>query len=321
MRRRTFRCPQSTTLMTPVTIFLDLSGFLWRCFLDQAQLLKHKFQGIGNLFTRHDTSEQTQQNTSRSSPLGPIVSMIFFWGDHINQDVRRGPFTCSRDWIDSRLKLILADQEKILSTSEDEDDLEDAQMFKDLANRLLSIFPEVFSQPPTDNIETTVLFHDDLSMQNILVDEKWKITGVIDWECVSVLPLWKACQFPDFLTATERHKKPNRATYLPDNDECNSQEKDLDNEGVTNIYWEHMMEYELTLLRKVFLDEMRMLAPEWIENMEKGTDKADFDLAVKHCDDSWMAKTINVWLDAWDKGDHLRLRKMFYIPSVPTIAV
>lgn len=34
---------------------------------------------------------------------GRIVSMQFFWGSHIRQDVFRGPFRSNKDWITARL--------------------------------------------------------------------------------------------------------------------------------------------------------------------------------------------------------------------------
>lgn len=109
-------------------------------------------------------------------------------------------------------------------------------------------------------------------MQNILCDSDGKITGIIDWECISALPLWIACSLPEFLTGRDRNEEPKRDHYAPDN---NSEEEDtsrptredevLDNEGVSSLYWEHLLEYELTTLRSLFLEEMGNLAPWWIE--------------------------------------------------------
>jgi len=48
-------------------------------------------------------------------------------------------------------------------------------------------------------------------MQNILVvDNGGKISGVIDWECVSAPPLWKACQLPEILGGIIRSEEPQR---------------------------------------------------------------------------------------------------------------
>lgn len=97
----------------------------------QAQLFRRRFSAIGHLFSQFGASStakeallqinlpaipESQQAAIASSGflLGQLVSMIFFWGDHISQDVPRGPFIKSEDWIKSRLTLILADQVKIL---------------------------------------------------------------------------------------------------------------------------------------------------------------------------------------------------------------
>lgn len=86
------------------------------------------------------------------------------------------------------MKLAIADQDGLLKTSEDEDDIEDAEFAKKLAEDLAAELPEVFQHDAPD-LEQTVLSHDDLSMQNILVDEEGKLTVILDRECVSAVPV------------------------------------------------------------------------------------------------------------------------------------
>lgn len=85
----------------------------------------------------------------------------------------------------------------------------------------------------------------------------------------------------------------------------------LDNEGVNSLYWEHMLEYELTILRDVFLKEMENIAPTWIEDLENGAVKADFEKAVQNCDYSWRTYQVKSWLDAQEKGKSLGLTRSF----------
>ncbi|KUJ07009.1 kinase-like protein [Mollisia scopiformis] len=289
----------------------------------QAQLFRHRFEAVGNIFFDFEAQSTLDIVTStppvikepRENPLptiGQLVSMIFFWGNHINQNVPRGPFTNSEDWIRARLTLILTDQETILSTSTDEDEIEDAQSAKDIAKRLLKMLPKIF--PPDTPPETTILFHDDLSMQNILVDDNEKITGVIDWECVSALPLWRACQLPQFLEGRERNEEPKREQYALDDgkEEDEGEKEPLDNESMNSLYWEHLMEYELTQLRLLFREEMRIVAPEWIQEMQSGAEKADFEDAVRNCDNGWRSSTVVAWLDAREKGEKWSLRKKMF---------
>jgi aminoglycoside phosphotransferase (APT) family kinase protein len=87
-----------------------------------------------------------------------------------------------------------------LKSTDDEDDIEDAEFVKelaqDLSNELRKVFSEDTAEP--DHVKT-ILFHDDLSMQTILVGEEGNLTAVVDWECVSTVPVWRACQLPQLL--------------------------------------------------------------------------------------------------------------------------
>jgi len=72
-----------------------------------------------------------------------------------------------------------------------------------------------------------------------------------------------------------------------------------------------LLEYELSLLRDLFLKEMEDIAPQWIEELEKGQMKADFEAAVQNCDNSWRTRQIKSWLDAQERGENWSLRKRF----------
>ncbi|KAI9641581.1 hypothetical protein NHQ30_010394 [Ciborinia camelliae] len=292
----------------------------------QAQLFRHKFSAIGNIFITPESqlvggnlsssisSAGANGTPQDSQPMTPaprqIVSMFFFWGDHISQDVTRGPFTHSQDWLRARLTMALSDQERILHTTTDEDEKEDAQDAKILAERLLTLLPSVFPTPDSMSEEQATLFHDDLSSRNILIDDDGTITGIVDWECVSALPLWKSCDVPEFLKGRQRTEEPDRKQYSPDDeDEENEPAADaLDNEGINDLYWEHRLEYETTMLRAVFRDEMQKIAPEWIEESTKGAVKADFEAAVQNCDGGWSVRAITAWLDAFERGECWSLR-------------
>src|SRR5688572_1801555 len=96
------------------------------------------------------------------------------------------------------------------------------------------------------------------------------------------MPRWMACQMPAFLRGAGRTQKPDRQCYTnvsqsidpsnPSSDPSsgNHEEEDsLDNEGKTELYWIHLMEYEQTNLRKIYYDRMRQLRPEWDKEMEE----------------------------------------------------
>ena len=233
-----------------------------------------------------------------------MVSLIFFWGDHLTHGVSRGPFTSSHDWLKARLQLVLIDQQRILDSTSDEDEIEDAEAALDLAKRLLEILPTIFL--PSAGGEPTMLFHDDQSMQNIMVDDDGRLTAVIDWECVSAMPLWKGCQVPALLDQRTREEKPDRETYAAADSDEEEDAKDpdgLDNEGMNGLYWEHLLEYEMTQLRKLFLTEMQKSQPEWVATMRDSGLKADFELAVRNCDNGFAFKILKRWIDALALGD------------------
>ncbi|KAN0081905.1 Phosphotransferase enzyme family domain containing protein [Elaphomyces granulatus] len=252
-------------------------------------LFKNQLCGIGNIYP--DSSI-----LPRSPVVKRIVSMQFFWGDHILQDVPRGPFCSGRDWIFSYLSFNEHDCNSILAKyenradlgSDDEDEIDDAMRTLQIINRLKSHVSEIFPDCDQD-LEPSMLFHDDLNQHNILVDDNGILTGVVDWECVSALPLWKACDYPCFLESKSRYAEElDRNKY--------------DKDDPDTLYWEHLMEYEQTKLRRYFLDEMRQLEPKWIEVFESATTKRDFYVAIQNCDDVFMRRHINDWLDDIDSG-------------------
>lgn len=96
---------------------------------------------------------------------------------------------------------------------------------------------------------------------------------MIDWECVSILPSWKVCQMPTFLKGCDRFEEPTRGNYSStfDCDEDNKEVTDkLDNEGVDQFYWDHLLEYEQTKLRHVFVEHLREIEPAWVSEFEGG---------------------------------------------------
>jgi hypothetical protein len=274
----------------------------------QAQLFERRFESIGNIFKQHSGSDETSGGTETmpdSFVLGRIVSLIFFWGDHLTHDVDRGPFKTSYEWLRTRLQFVITDQERTLTTSDDEDEIEDAAFAKGLAENLLQALPTVFSPDITTGNEESVLFHDDLSMENILVNEYGELTAIIDWECVSTVPLWCACQLPKLLEGRSREERPDRGGYSPESDDegqKSSAPDAVDNEGVNGLYWEHLLEYEQTQLRKLFVNEMEKLRPEWVAKMKTSRLEADFEKAVHYSGDAWSFKIVRRWLDAVLEG-------------------
>ncbi|OBR03316.1 hypothetical protein CH63R_12443 [Colletotrichum higginsianum IMI 349063] len=281
----------------------------------QIRMQQGGFQSIGTLRT-NKTDEQGQHIEQRDSelPVTPckMVSLVFFWGDHYDYDIPRGPFRSSHDWLSSFLNIIILDSKAALREAEDEEDEEDAAEAVEVAQKLLALLPQIFpsiQHPP----ERSFLWHDDLSLQNILVDDQGKITALLDWECVSTMPSWAGTQMPKFLSGARRDEKPDRDGY---GDESAGQDdtlsgvdrdEELDNEGKDELYWIHLMEFEQTQLRKVYAARMQQLRPDWATEVEDGSLKRDFLEAVHRCRSGFYLKRISQWVDAITAGDFRRL--------------
>ncbi len=250
-------------------------------------LFKKQLRNIGNIYAssgsepfRNDTLPEVKR----------IVSMQFFWGDHIQQDVPRGPFRSSKDWIAARLSFNEHDCKSTLANSQNEDDREDAERTLKIIRRLKTYLDKVYPDSGR-NSELSILHHDDLSNHNIMVDHNGKLTGVVDWECVSAVPLWKACDYPSFLEGPIREEKPD--------------EKKFRRDEPGSLCWERLMEYELTVLRRCFINEMQRLEPGWIKIFESSKMQRDFDMAVRNCDNEFLASSINEWINDIASGKEI----------------
>ncbi|KAL2132388.1 hypothetical protein VTI74DRAFT_3865 [Chaetomium olivicolor] len=161
--------------------------------------------------------------------LGRIVAQDFFFDKRVHYPGSRGPFETARELIDMRIEL-LGKRIRHLSPIEGEpwyceNDRELAR-YKD---RVYELFDQMKSLVPTlvphDNgpEDRGVLFHDDLSEHNLLLDPvTYKLMAVVDWESVSVLPAYETYDaMPAWLS--DRDWRPTPLVLLergiPPNDE------------------------------------------------------------------------------------------------------
>lgn len=265
------------------------------------------FRGIGTLDLQAVRANDTVEDLTKVAP-GQLVSSEFFVDDRLHYDIPRGPFHSSHDWLSAQLNIIVLHQTAVLEKTEDEDDKEDAEDAISAARKLLALLPRFFP-PGSDEVETTGLYHHDLHLSNILVNEKGEITAVLDWECVSALPLWVSTQVPKFLDEPVREEEPQRDGYADETpEEAAANKRDdpdcLDNEGKNGLYFIHRMEYEATQLCKVYKARLKELWQEW--PLEGSEAKVEFFQAVMYCDGIWMRKA-GRWADAVEKGQGVRL--------------
>lgn len=269
---------------------------LFRCNMSTEPCLR----GIGTLGA----------NETPGDEVGPLVSHLFVTGDHFNYDVSHGPFSCSHDWLRACMDVVIREQEDIIANAEDESERDDANEDLLVTRQIEELLPILFPEPDRSRQrhlwEQTVIWH-DIDLSDILVDGG-KITAIIGWELVSAMPLWVAGQFPDFLTGADREEEPDRAGYLDENpDDKFPNPKGLDNEGKNILYWDHLMEFEQTQLRRVYAAKIQSLWPEWTEQQEERA-KADLLNAVSTISIGWVFEGMVRWSNAIKRGEKVPLR-------------
>ncbi|KAI1373320.1 phosphotransferase enzyme family-domain-containing protein [Hypoxylon crocopeplum] len=257
-----------------------------------------QFRGIGNIYSSESPAPGCQP------PVGEMI-----------------PFRTAFKWTERRLRLVGAELLVRIEETEDEGHRKTAARMLELVDRLRELEDGVFqsansgsglepisSDESTDDDEDpagdatkvhepTVLWHDNLSLDNILVDENGILSGVIDWQCVSCLPLYEACQFPTFLQQEyDRNIEPltpHGVTRVEPDGSQGQQRYDRD-----------LKQHHITLLRKVYIDEMRDICPGWIDAFKNGKDLRDFEAAVQNCDNEFAYELVEEWLDAVERGEN-----------------
>ncbi|KAI1086922.1 phosphotransferase enzyme family-domain-containing protein [Rostrohypoxylon terebratum] len=133
--------------------------------------------------------------------------------------------------------------------------------------------------------EPTMLWHDDISLDNIMVDKNGILCGIIGWECVSCLPLYEAYRFIEPLT-------PHGVT-----------QRKLGDSRRVAIYERNLRQHQVTLLRQLFISSMRDLCPGWVSIFEGRRYLRDYEAAVQNCDNESAYETVELWVDAVEKTE------------------
>jgi len=182
--------------------------------------------------------------------MGPVTTIPFFYGDRLGLRNGRGAFETSSSYLTSLLHLHISSttNRKIAASTNDECDEDDISEFEDAISAyesLLSVLPTFFS-PEASDAETFSLFHDDISSNNILIDPMThRITGIVDWECVSLQPSWEVVRVPQLLEGPE----VDDGSPIPD-------VAPRPEEGADEFHTELRERLEQMLLRHIFYDEM-----------------------------------------------------------------
>jgi Phosphotransferase enzyme family len=198
--------------------------------------------------------------------------------------------------------------------SDDEEDEEEAQATRELTLKLQKAVPAFFPPAETTEAEETSLCHYDLSWSNILATDDGMLTAILDWECTTTIPSWKACQLPEFLVGRPREDLALRAAEVML--EGLSEEKAAEwvkEQGWQDTFHEEWaIEWDQTRLTEVFKQEMERVAPEWMRVYEALAMKRGIDLAVSNCNEELYRRRIHRWLEnAMGEKPYRRIQSIF----------
>ena len=154
---------------------------------------------------RNAASVVGPQHNEDEFAVGPMFSTVFFMGCRLYLPGDRGPYANCTEW----LKAVIDMQITLAKTGRPEGDPdydshqdEDFPDILEACQQLLEIMPAIF--PYDEDKVSTTLHCSDLNDANILVDpETFEILGIVDWECVNIMPHWRTCDYPEFLKYTE----------------------------------------------------------------------------------------------------------------------
>lgn len=229
-----------------------------------------------------------------------------FVADKLNSKVPRGPFKSSYAWLEAYLRTTLNEQRKLAETEEDEGDRIYSKRAAEVAELLADFLPEICATFTFTSMKTA-LWHDHLSFDKLLVDDQGRISGVLDWTVAFVSPLWYRTKHPRFLDNIEREEKPHPDQYGDALEEDYTRAEIEFNEGKDQLYWIHLLEYELTQMRKIYKAHMVALMPDWEEQLSRAVLKLDFYRAIQFCEGGFFLPEVCQWLNCVRLGEKVRI--------------
>ena len=154
--------------------------------------------------------------------IGRVVSPWFLRDKRLFLPTDRGPFSSSYELMMAKAQIQI-ERIKNLSplptddyySETDEELADDQDEVLKTCNDLKVLIPDYFS-PLGSGKEINTLYHSDLSDRNIIVDPNtYCITGIVDWESVSICPSWETSDCPYFF---ERNR--SRRTSITERLSC-----------------------------------------------------------------------------------------------------
>jgi Phosphotransferase enzyme family len=299
-----------------------------------AQMFRHRFRGIGNIYQKQGTppypaverngpgpTHHAINNMTKSPPaiagcsrsgsnddvdkdcpasnynVDRIVSMSFLWHNRVHYEVHRGPFSSSFDWLKARLDFVIIETDDILNDpTSDPNRKASATKHSSLAKRVRQQLPNFFPEPRSKvSPEITTLHHYDMSGFNVLVDGEGRLTALLDWDGVSTVPLWKACQMPEFLVSR----------FIDEIGDDKPGHIDSDS-AASRVSKDEAIALEKEHFRASFLAEMERVEPEWTKIYWGSVRSTDFESAVHLCDSLFKSHVVDNWLKGIEEGKEYR---------------
>ncbi|KAE8137446.1 hypothetical protein BDV38DRAFT_282993 [Aspergillus pseudotamarii] len=147
--------------------------------------------------------------------IGRVVSPWFFRDKRLFLSADRGPFPASYQFMMAKTRMQIERIKHLSALSTDDYYSETDEVLAveqedvlDTCYSLEKLVPYIFP-PPGGQHEAKLLYHDDLSASNIMVDPvTYRVTGIVDWECVSIHLAWEVTEYPFFLRGIDVQEPP-----------------------------------------------------------------------------------------------------------------
>ncbi|KAK7535367.1 uncharacterized protein J3D65DRAFT_699974 [Phyllosticta citribraziliensis] len=158
----------------------------------------------------HGASPEEKQLTESEFYIGRSCESMLFKGDdkHLMEEYH-GPWTCAYDYVESRLRCQIECLSKKMNTPDNVDKSGTPYEYHiELLQRALSIVP--FIMPKDNDLTSPKLHHPVLSIDDLYVDEKFRVKTVIGWRSSWIGPAFASLNWALKLTPGDEDLNPEK---------------------------------------------------------------------------------------------------------------
>ena len=294
----------------------------------QKELRRLQFDQIGSLYfstvkarvnSRMDSIEAENKNGNviidSEFVIGRMVSPWFFRDKRVWLPADRGPFSTSSDLMISKIQIQIERIKDLSPSINDEYYSETDEELAGHQDEVLSICDSLKDLVPAyffvlGERERNLIYHDDLSVRNILVDpESFQIVGILDWESVAIRPAWECYDYPYFLKGIETTKPPPKGTPGIDEDDLTDMRQDWEKVRLRFVYrwlgytrdpeeFSYSLDKTTSTNDVISLMEGFSFVNETLSEDDVLSRKKRFAVSLEDIEDRWTAT--RYWLDNQD---------------------